>query len=150
VAGGTTANLFDGQSFGDAFANSFEGIGKSMVIGGGIGITTTIAASYANRISPLTGKTIGQPQPQTEDFFEGTKYSQKVLNQMHEDSFHGFPESVKAFQHDGYVKPIIGGDGITRSQLHIPGSYKGYNGEFLFMKEPNGIINHRIFRPFKY
>jgi hypothetical protein len=56
VAGGTTANLFDGQSFGDAFANSCEGIGKSMVIGGGVGIITTIGVSYANKISPLSGK----------------------------------------------------------------------------------------------
>ena len=67
---------------------------------------------------------------------------------MYEDSFHGFPESVKAFQQYGYTKLIIGGDGIVRIELHIPGSYKGYEGEFIFLKEPSGDINHRIFQPY--
>jgi filamentous hemagglutinin len=82
------------------------------------------------------------------DFFEGTEYSPKVLRQMNEDSFHGFPESVTAFQQDGYITHIKGGDGI-RSQLNIPGYYKGYHGEFQFMKGSDGIINHRFFQPYK-
>ena len=56
VAGGTTAGLLQGQSFGEAFANSFEGIGKSMAMGLGIGVTTTIAVSYASGINPFNGK----------------------------------------------------------------------------------------------
>jgi len=84
------------------------------------------------------------------DFFEGTKYSQKVLDQMKLGDFHGFPESVRAFQHDGYVTTIRGGDGIIRTQLNIPGSYKGHHGVFQFMKGPDGIINHRFFQPIKY
>jgi RHS repeat-associated protein len=58
IAGGTTANLIAGQSFGEAFANSFEGIGQSMAIGTVIGMATTIGVSYASGISPWTGKTI--------------------------------------------------------------------------------------------
>jgi RHS repeat-associated protein len=58
VAGGTTANLFAGQSFGDAFSNSFEGIGKNMAIGGALGVATTIGVSYANRVNPLTGRSL--------------------------------------------------------------------------------------------
>ena len=68
---------------------------------------------------------------------------------MQEDSFHGFPESVESFQQDGYTTEIIGGDGIKRTELHIPESYKGRDGEFIFLKEPNGKINHRIFQPYK-
>jgi len=67
---------------------------------------------------------------------------------MQLNDFHSFPESVKAFQNEGYITPIKGGDGLIRPQLNIPGGYKGYNGTFQFMKEPNGIINHRYFKPF--
>ena len=148
VAGGTTANLFAGQNLGDAFANSFNGIGSSMIVGGAMGVASTVAVSYANNVNPWTGKELESNN--TTDFFEGTKYSPKVLQQMNEDSFHGFPESVKAFQQDGYITHITGGDNVIRTQLHIPCSYKGYDGEFLFLKEPNGIINHRIFQPYKY
>ncbi|MDR1601595.1 MAG: FG-GAP-like repeat-containing protein, partial [Tannerella sp.] len=56
VAGGTTANLFAGQSLGDSFVNSFDGIGKSMAVGGTIGVASTIGVSYANGINPWTGK----------------------------------------------------------------------------------------------
>jgi hypothetical protein len=58
VAGGTTANLIAGQNLGDAFANSFDGIGKSMAIGGAIGVASTIGVSYASKVSPWTGKEI--------------------------------------------------------------------------------------------
>jgi hypothetical protein len=58
VAGGTAAGLFQGQKFGEAFANSFDGIGKSMAIGGAIGVASTIGVSYANGINPWTGKEI--------------------------------------------------------------------------------------------
>jgi hypothetical protein len=51
VAGGTTANLFAGQDLGEAFLNSFDGIGKNMAFGGALGIATTIGVSYANKVS---------------------------------------------------------------------------------------------------
>jgi hypothetical protein len=58
VAGGTTVNLFAGQSLGNSFVNSFDGIGKNMTIGGSIGVATTIGVSYANGINPWTGKAV--------------------------------------------------------------------------------------------
>jgi filamentous hemagglutinin len=87
-------------------------------------------------------------------FFEGTQYSQKVLQQMEGGAgeFHSFPEAVKAFEGSGTVSPITGGDGVVRQMLEIPGSYQSasgswYEGVFQFIKEPNGIINHRLFVP---
>jgi hypothetical protein len=80
-------------------------------------------------------------------FFDGTRYTEKVRNQMRQDDFHGFPESVKTFESDVQVTTITGGDGGVRQQLTIPGSYKGRDGNFEFIKEPNGNINHRYFRP---
>ncbi len=80
------------------------------------------------------------------DFFEGTKYTEKVKVQMKNDDFHSFPKSVKAFQGDGSVKKITGGDGVVREELKIPGEYRGREGNFEFIKEPDGKINHRLFR----
>jgi RHS repeat-associated protein len=54
IAGGTTANLFAGQSLDNAFANSFKGIEKSMAIGGAIGVVTTAGIMYASGKNPLT------------------------------------------------------------------------------------------------
>ena len=58
VAGGTTANLFQDQKFGDAFLNSFDGIWQNIAIGGAIGVASTIGTSYANRINPWNGKAL--------------------------------------------------------------------------------------------
>jgi hypothetical protein len=68
IAGGTTANLIAGQDLGDAFANSFEGLGKSMAINGVIGVAATIVVSYANKVSPWTGNKIARKTPSTHNF----------------------------------------------------------------------------------
>jgi hypothetical protein len=62
IAGGTTVGLFQGQSLETSFTNSFDGIGQNMLLGTAIGITTTVGLSYANKISPWTGKSL-QAQP---------------------------------------------------------------------------------------
>jgi len=95
------------------------------------------------------GKEAKEATKSIDDFFSGTKYSQKVIKQMEMNDFHSFPESVKAFQKDGIVTTIKGKDGITRQVLRIPGSYKGKNGYFEFIKESDGTINHRYFQPIK-
>ncbi|WFS63381.1 hypothetical protein LF599_04235 [Pseudodesulfovibrio thermohalotolerans] len=61
--------------------------------------------------------------------------------------YHSFPESVTAFGENGVVTQITGGDGIVRSKLQIAGEYMGKKGVFEFIKEPDGIINHRLFVP---
>lgn len=85
-------------------------------------------------------------------FFEGTRYTPKVLKQMRggPGEFHSFPESVTAFETSGTVRSITGGDGVVRQMLEIPGSYtdaKGviHDGVFQFIKEADGAINHRLF-----
>jgi filamentous hemagglutinin len=45
------------------------------------------------------------------------------------------------------VSKITGGDGVTRDMLRIPGGYRGKDGFFEFIKEANGSINHRLFKP---
>ena len=56
VVGGTVNNLFRGKDLGEAFGDSFDGIGNSIAIGEVIGATSTIATCYATGISPWTGK----------------------------------------------------------------------------------------------
>lgn len=58
VADGTAYGLLEGQSLGMAFTNSFSGIGKDMLIGGAIGVASTIGVSYASGINPWTGEFI--------------------------------------------------------------------------------------------
>ena len=81
------------------------------------------------------------------DFFKGTKYTDKVKKQIQQGDFHSFPESVKGFQGAGKVSKLKGGDGVVRDKLEIPGGYRGREGKFEFIKEPNGNINHRLFKP---
>jgi RHS repeat-associated protein len=82
-------------------------------------------------------------------FFEGTRYTDKVLQQMRAGAreFHSFPEAVTAFENAGSIRTVTGGDGVVREMLEIPGSYAGRDGVFQFMKEADGAINHRYFRP---
>ncbi len=81
------------------------------------------------------------------DFFAGTKYTDKVLGQIKTGDLHGFPESVTTFQGAGQVTKITGGDGVVRDMLKIPGEYRGKQGVFEFIKESDGSINHRLFKP---
>ncbi len=82
-----------------------------------------------------------------DDFFAGTKYTDKVLGQIKTGDLHGFPEAVTAFQRAGQVTKITGGDGVVRDMLKIPGEYRGKQGVFEFIKESDGSINHRLFKP---
>jgi hypothetical protein len=107
--------------------------------------TTKLEVEARNRITGVQNQQFRARA--SEDFFDGTKYSDKVKLQMRQGDFHGFPESVEAFQRYGEVTTIIGGDGKIRQKLEIPGSYRGMPGKFEFIKESDGTINHRFFRP---
>ena len=82
-------------------------------------------------------------------FFKGAKYSNKVVSQMKkaDDIVHSFPKSV-----DGYATKFgqwsikIGADGKVYQWLEMPGSYGGKTGVFEYIKDANGIINHRYFK----
>lgn len=80
-------------------------------------------------------------------FFEGARYTPNVLSRMQGSDYHSFPEIVKNYASTGQVSTIKGGDGIVRQMLRIPGSYQGRKGVFEFIKEVDGSINHRFFRP---
>ncbi|WP_308698857.1 RHS repeat-associated core domain-containing protein, partial [uncultured Thomasclavelia sp.] len=82
---------------------------------------------------------------------ENIRYSDKVKQQMEWDDYHGFPSSVDAFDDYATVTKLTNQrDGKVRTRLQIPGSYKGKDGFFEYIIEPNGIdCNHRVFVPKK-
>ncbi len=84
------------------------------------------------------------------DFFDGTKYSQKVLQQMNkaDDALHAFPQSVEGFAAKyGRSTTKLGADGKPYQWLEMHGSYRGKTGTFEFIKDSNGVINHRYLNP---
>jgi hypothetical protein len=81
------------------------------------------------------------------NFFEGTRYSDRVLEKMKLGDFHSFPELVTNYAEWGNVRKLVGKDGITREKLEIPGQYMGKDGAFEFIKEADGLLTHRFFNP---
>ncbi len=79
-------------------------------------------------------------------FFTGTYYSSKVVGQIKKGDFHSFPEEVKLFESLGTSKTFTGGDGNIYHRLDISGGYRGYEGNFEFIKNSSGEINHRFFK----
>lgn len=95
----------------------------------------------------IKNNSVAKVEESVDSFFEGTRYSKKVILQMKDNDLHSFPESVKSFTNSGKISELIGNDGIVRTKLEIPGTYKGKKGNFEFIKEPDGTINHRFFQP---
>jgi hypothetical protein len=84
-----------------------------------------------------------------ETFYDGAKYSPKVLQQMSkaDDVLHSFPQSVDGFATKyGQWTTKTGADGKAYQWLEMRGSYGGKTGTFEFIKDPNGVINHRYLK----
>lgn len=111
--------------------------------------STVSNPARANASAPADRSRLPGGSKSSDDFFEGTQYTNKVKEQIKQDDFHSFPESVLGFQGAGKVSKLKGGDGVVRDKLEIPGSYRGRDGNFEFIKEPDNTINHRLFRPNK-
>jgi len=77
------------------------------------------------------------------------KYTDKVKGQMQSDQFHGFPDVVDNFAGLGKKVEITGGDGIKRTKIELEGEYLGRKGNFEWIIEPDGAINHRKFEPLR-
>ncbi|WP_325101069.1 hypothetical protein [Paraburkholderia kururiensis] len=113
--------------------------GSLVSLVGAVGAASLIGGSATDSVGPVTAQ----------NFFDGSQYTSKVLNQAASGDYHGFPQSVDAFSGAGTVSQIVGGDGVTRSMLTIPGSYNGKTGVFEYIRNPDGTINHRLFVPSK-
>ena len=76
---------------------------------------------------------------------DGISYTEKVQQQKQQTDFHGFPDVVDNYGGYGNQQIITGNDGNVYTQLQIPGSYKGYDGNFVYIWNENGVCNHRVF-----
>jgi hypothetical protein len=137
VAGGTTAGLLQGQSLDEAFANSFDGIGGSMAFGLGIGVATTVGVSYANGISPWTGKAIQSTTHSKIQF--GNNPNQEYHTFRHTDELGLSRTDVKAaIEINMQLQSNFVEIGRPFNQIIIVGEkYIQYTA----YKLPNGIIN---------
>lgn len=83
---------------------------------------------------------------------DGTTYTAKVQGQMRPNlrtgipENHGFPRIVDNYAGQGKQSVFQGGDGVWRTKVELPGSYRGKNGVFEGIIEPDGFVNHRFFR----
>lgn len=125
-------NMLKGKEFN--FSNVVAIVDKEKIAGGGLSRKT---ADYLNKNGGVS----------VSDFFKDTKYTDKVKRQSSAGDYHSFPESVDAFSGHGTVSEITGGDGVKRWKLEIPGNYRGEDGIFEYIKNPDGSINHRLFIP---
>lgn len=134
-----------------AFAESLEPLIQIALfeIGGEIGFkllsqivrTTTLPFKVTNTISLATSE--------SSNFFKGTNFSEKVLQQMNnaDDLVHNFPLSVDVYAtRYGQWSSKIGGDGTMYQWLEMEGTWGGKNGIFEFTKDLSGKINHRYFK----
>ena len=76
---------------------------------------------------------------------EGTTYTQKVLDQMGQDIYHGFPSSIDTLPTAGDASTITGGDGIPRTLVRLPGAINGEAGDYEWIIDQDGTVNHRYF-----
>lgn len=124
-------------------------IGESLVENGvGVLIGGALGKAAGHVLRKTVAKTAKGAVMTGESFFDGAKYSTKVLSQMDkaDDIFHAFPKSV-----DGYAAKFgqysikVGADGKVYQWLKLPGSYGSRSGVFEYIKDANGLINHRFF-----
>lgn len=71
----------------------------------------------------------------------------KVREQMRKSDNHGFPAEVDNYAGEGTTSSLTGGDRIVRTKVELRGSYKGKDGTFEWIIEPDRTINHRYFNP---
>ena len=77
----------------------------------------------------------------------GTRYTPKVMKDMQADIYHGFPKIIDDLAGEyGTTSEITGGDSIPRTRLSLPGNINGVPGEYEWLINPDGTINHRYFR----
>lgn len=82
VAGGTTMGLLKGNSLGSSIVNSFDDIGKDILIGGSIGVASTVGVSYAKGINPWTGEMISSGSNSINPYEKGQLGVNRAINEF--------------------------------------------------------------------
>ena len=136
--------LFMQYENGDEYTrHTMQGYLFGMIVGGILG-----SRMMPVPIEGVAIKAAGNAAKGGEAFFEGASYSPKVVKQMGktDDIFHAFPKSADGFATKfGKSSIQVGADGKPYQWLKMDGSYRDKTGTFEYIKDANGIINHRFF-----
>ena len=113
-------------------------------------LTKGIASESGHALKVYTAREIAGSSLKSspiENILTGTTYTSKVRRQMEMGDYHAFPKVVDNYASLGKTEKIIGNDGVSRTKLSIKGGYKGKEGNFEYIIEPDKKINHRKFEP---
>jgi hypothetical protein len=132
--------LFDGQNLNDAFRGSFKGIGTSMAIGEALGIASTAATCYDNKVNPWTGTKIQSTStPTTPNVQYGNNDNQEYHTFRHTDEMGLNRIDVKAAVNtDIKAKIDFINQGTPCNQVVI---VNGQKIQYTAYKLPDGTIN---------
>ena len=119
----------------------------------GVGEVTR-AVNTANKVADIVdtthdiSKTVNRVEDIVDTSADSIRYTDKVVKQMSntKDLNHSFPTVIDTFVDVNSGRPIVGGDGITRQLIELPGSINNIPGIFEYIIEPDGMCNHRFFR----
>jgi hypothetical protein len=108
-----------------------------------------VGAEIASTLVPVTriGARLLRSADDGIGALRGTRYTSKVLDDIDRADFHAFPLEVDNFVEGASVSSIRGGDGVIRRKVSLPGHYRGRDGTFEWLIEPDKTINHRFFQP---
>ena len=135
-------------------SNTTFGLEVGSLVAGGYGaIKGVVALNRLAKMPTLITKTAKAISHVPSNPLKEAKYTKKVLRQMENNlktgtpDFHGFPRIVDNYAGLGKTELIKGKDGITRVKISLKGGYKGQEGCFEWILEPDKSVNHRIFSP---
>ena len=120
-----------------AFAGDVDSLAYGVGQRAGLGVEMLATAGITKSVQ----KAVSSRNPLSK-----IRYTSKVQSQMELGDNHSFPKIVDNYGNSGIRQTIIGGDGIQRTKISIPGYYKGKAGFFEYIIESDGSCNHRIFR----
>jgi RHS repeat-associated protein len=159
LAGATYGALTSGP--GRAVGSFLEGIGNTVTFGGTEQIANAISSGatctedksslfYGGGVAfgiAALAMTIDGTIGVADNPLAGTTYTQKILDQMGQDAYHGFPSLIDTLPTRADLSSIRGGDGAMRRLVSMPGSINGTPGRYEWIIERDGSINHRHFNP---
>jgi uncharacterized protein RhaS with RHS repeats len=122
------------------------GYGGATLIGPGVGMAVRgsgAALGAATRAAAAEEATVAAAA--SEGPLPGTTYTPKVVKQIASGDNHAFPKLVDQFAADGAATKVVGGDGVPRTHIRLPGSKNGKDGAYTWIIDPDGSVNHRQF-----
>jgi hypothetical protein len=75
----------------------------------------------------------------------GAAYTAKVLSQMEQGDYHGFPALIDRLAEESDASNEVGGDGQMYLHVRIPGCINSVQGTFHWIIDEAGNITHRLF-----